>query len=68
VGEAEALVSTAEAARLLGVHPSTLNRLAREGKLTPAGATGTTRRHYRWSVSELRREFRELLRERESGT
>ena len=64
MADPDALVGTVEAARLLGIHPSTLNRLAREGKLTPAGVMGTQRRHYRWSMPELRQQFRELLRER----
>jgi excisionase family DNA binding protein len=65
VADTEALVSTVEAARLLGISPSTLNRLAAQGKLTPAGSVGgEKRRHYRWSMPDLRREFRELRRER----
>ncbi len=64
MADPEELVDTATAARLIGISPRTLNRLAGEGRLTPAGATGTTRRHYRWSMPELRAEFRELYREK----
>ncbi len=56
----EALVSTAEAARALGISARTLNRLAAQGQLTPAGVIGgAQRRHYRWHLPDLRRQFRE---------
>ena len=57
------LVTTAEAAKTLGIDRSTLARYAREGLLKPAIVLPTG--HLRWSLEDLRRQMREL---RERGT
>jgi len=51
------LVSTGEAARLLGVNRRTLQRWVAEGQITPDWTTPGG--HARWDVNRVRREFRE---------
>ena len=49
----ERFVSATEAATFLGIHPKTLQRLARSG-LVPAHPFGEgTRKHWRYLLSEL---------------
>lgn len=55
--ERERLVSTGEAARALGIDPSTLARWARSGLATPDFTTAGG--HMRWNVERLRAELRE---------
>jgi excisionase family DNA binding protein len=50
-GEARGLVSSKEAARLLGVSQQTVNRAVREGRLRAAAVTPGG--HRRFSVSEI---------------
>ena len=44
--EAEQFLTTAEVARLLWVHPETVNRRAREGKITSIRTPGGVIRRY----------------------
>lgn len=53
-------VSSSTAAAALGVHPGTLWRWKKEGKVTPA--TTTAGGHLRWDVDQLRQEIYELLK------
>lgn len=54
----ERLVTTGEAARTLGVDPSTLSRWASSGRVVPASKT--IGGHLRWDVDELRRQVAEI--------
>lgn len=58
----DALLTTAEAARHLGISRRTLSRWAAEGTLRPAMITPGGR--YRWNLEHLREQLREL-RERQ---
>ena len=63
---AEPLLTSGEAARLLGISRRTLSRYAAEGRLRPATVIpGVGRVSYRWSADDLRAQWRELQRERE---
>jgi DNA-binding transcriptional MerR regulator len=52
------LITTAEAARELGVSRSTLGRYVRLGLLTPTRTLPSG--HHRWDMEELERQLREL--------
>lgn len=52
------LVTTAEAARLLGVSRSTVQRYAKAGLLRPAHVLPSG--HLRWDLDDLRRQLREV--------
>ena len=52
------LVTTAEAAKTLGVSNRTLARWTQDGRLTPTSTT--LGGHYRWNVDELREQIRKL--------
>jgi DNA-binding transcriptional MerR regulator len=54
------LITTAEAARELGVSRSTLGRYVRLGLLTPTRTLPSG--HHRWDMEELERQLRELRR------
>jgi DNA-binding transcriptional MerR regulator len=58
----EPLVSTGEAARLLGLNPRTLARYVDRGWITPDLTLPTGQ--YRWDVENLRRQINALPRER----
>ena len=58
------LVTTGQAARELGIHPSTLTRWADAGLATPDFVTAGG--HMRWDVERLRAELREI-RDREQA-
>jgi predicted site-specific integrase-resolvase len=59
VTDAPRLVSTAEAARALGLSSVTLSRWARQGRVKPAVATpGAERTTYRWDLDDLRHQLR----------
>lgn len=60
---AERLIRTAEAARELGVAPSTLYRWAQIGLVTPA--TRTARGQTRWDLDDLRAQVQRLNAERD---
>lgn len=49
------LVTTAEAARILGVTPHFLSRWAHQGRLTPAAPTPDG--HLRWDLIDLKRQL-----------
>jgi excisionase family DNA binding protein len=57
------LMSTGEAARVLGISARTLAGWAQQGIVTPAFTTAGG--HYRFDLDDLRRQIREL-RERQS--
>ena len=71
VSESERLLTTAQAARELGLSRRTLARYAAEGLLTPTVTLGGLRRsHYKWRLDGpdgLRAQLRELGRRRERG-
>lgn len=54
----ERLVTTAEAARLLGVSRSTVQRYVKAGLLRPAHVLPSG--HLRWDLDDLRRQLREV--------
>jgi predicted site-specific integrase-resolvase len=54
---AEELITTAQAARILGIDRSTLARCVQQGIVTPAWAT--PRGQHRWDLDDLRRQLRE---------
>lgn len=60
----ERLLTTGEAAKLIGVARRTLAEWATNGLVTPA--LHTAGGHARWDVEDLRRQLREL-RERDDG-
>jgi hypothetical protein len=62
VAEQARLVSTGEAARALGIDPSTLARWVAAGYVRPT--LRTRGRHMRWDLNDLRQQINE--RERES--
>jgi predicted site-specific integrase-resolvase len=55
---AEKLLTTAQAAKHLGISRGTLARYARDGLLKPTLTLPTG--HLRWSLEDLRRQMREL--------
>jgi predicted site-specific integrase-resolvase len=59
----ERLLTTAQAAKILGVSARTLARYAEQGQLTPTVVLPSG--HYRWAMTDIRRQLREL-RERTS--
>jgi len=63
VAEDARLVSTGEAAKIIGVTRRTLSEWARTGVLRPASVTPTGR--YFWDPDELRRQFRERQRDQD---
>jgi excisionase family DNA binding protein len=56
-------VGTGEAADAVGVSRNTLERWAREGKVTPASRTAG--KHYRWDLDDLQRQLREINKPQE---
>ena len=52
------LVTTGQAARAVGIDPSTLARWARDGKVSPDLVTAGG--HMRWDVDRLRDQLRKL--------
>ena len=54
-------VTTGEAAEAIGVSRNTLERWARDGRVTPANRTAG--RHYRWDIDDLRQQLREINEE-----
>ena len=52
------LVTTAQAAKYLGINRTTLGRYARDGLLKPTVVLPSG--HLRWSLEDLRRQMREL--------
>jgi excisionase family DNA binding protein len=54
----ERYVTTAEAARVLGVDRSTVSRYVRAGWLVPTRVLPSG--HYRWLLSDLERQLKEL--------
>lgn len=61
-GSDDDLVTTAQAAKVLGINRTTLGRYARDGLLKPTVKLPSG--HLRWSLDDLRRQMREL-RERD---
>jgi DNA-binding transcriptional MerR regulator len=59
--EPKRLLTTAEAARLLGVHRRTLARYAKDGKVFPTLILPSG--YYRWDPDDLRRQLRDIRRE-----
>lgn len=55
------LLTTAEAARLLGVHRRTLARYAKDGKVFPTVILPSG--YYRWDPDDLRRQLRDMRRD-----
>jgi excisionase family DNA binding protein len=58
VADPEMLMTTAQAAKVLGISRRTLSRYAQEGQLTatlvlPSG-------HYRWALSDIRQQLQRL--------
>jgi excisionase family DNA binding protein len=51
-------LTTGQAARLIGVHPTTLTRWTEAGKVTPALTTAGG--HFRWDLDDLKRQLDEL--------
>lgn len=56
------LLTTAQAAKFLGINRTTLGRYARDGILTPTVVLPSG--HLRWNLDDLRRQMRNL---RQSG-
>jgi excisionase family DNA binding protein len=54
----ERWLTTGEAAREIGVHPSTINRYVRDGELKPT--TTTPGGHHRWKLSVLKQQLHKL--------
>jgi excisionase family DNA binding protein len=54
----EQLLTTAQAAKLLGVSARTLARYAEQGDLSPTVILPSG--HYRWAMSDVRRQLREM--------
>ena len=52
------LITTAQAARVLGIHRSTLVRWAQQGTVRPEYTTPGGQ--FRWNLDDLRRQLREL--------
>lgn len=55
-----ALLTTAEAARRLGIHPKTLTNYVRDGKIRPTlrlPADSLGRSKYRWDYDDVRRQL-----------
>lgn len=48
------LISSAEAARILGVHPTTLSRWGREGRIWFTRTSSGAHAHYYFRESEIR--------------
>ncbi len=66
MADAGGLLTSGEAAKLLGIARRTLSRYAAEGRLTPAVTIpGRGRVTYKWDVETLRAQWRELSRARE---
>jgi DNA-binding transcriptional MerR regulator len=57
VVEERRLLTTSEAAKLIGVHPRTLSRYASEGRVFPTMILPSG--HYRWELDDLRRQLRD---------
>jgi excisionase family DNA binding protein len=63
VPDADRLLTTGEAAKLLGIGRRTLSRYAEQGRLTPAVTIpGLGRVTYKWDPDALRKQWRELRR------
>ena len=54
----ERLLTTAEAARFLGISRRALSRYAQNGQLEPTLVLPSG--HYRWDIDDIRRQLREL--------
>jgi excisionase family DNA binding protein len=52
------MLTTTEAAKVLGVSPRTLARYAERGQLTPTVVLPSG--HYRWMLSDIREQLRQL--------
>jgi predicted site-specific integrase-resolvase len=61
----EELVTTAQAAKYLGINRTTLGRYARDGLLKPTVVLPSG--HLRWSLDDLRRQMRELREQGRGG-
>ncbi len=62
-----ALLTTAEAARRIGIHPKTLTDYVRAGKIKPTLRLLPDQRgrsHYRWDLDDLVRQLNELAEPR----
>jgi predicted site-specific integrase-resolvase len=59
----EDLVTTAQAAKILGINRTTLGRYAKQGLLKPALVLPTG--HLRWNLDDVRRQMQEIRESRE---
>lgn len=53
----DALLTTTEAARRLGIHPRTLTKYVRDGKVRPTMRLPSG--HFRWDLEDVRRQLDE---------
>lgn len=66
MADAEGLLTSGEAAKMLGIARRTLSRYAAEGRLTPTVTIpGRGRVTYKWDAERLRAQWHELSRTRE---
>lgn len=56
------MLTSAQAAKVLGISPRTLTRYAERGQLIPTLVLPSG--HYRWSLEDIRRQMRELRDQR----
>jgi predicted site-specific integrase-resolvase len=61
----EPLLTTAQAARVLGISRRTLSRYALDGQLVPTLVLPSG--HYRWEIADIRRQLRALRERTEDG-
>lgn len=65
VSDPEQMLTTAQAAKVLGVSARTLARYVERGQLTPTVVLPSG--HYRWLLSDIRAQLRELRQRPSDG-